>query len=322
MSVMPDFIHLLEVEPDLAAALSLEERGVVERLTVPVITLDVGALSLRDLGDETEAFAAIILDGIILNHLGAANQPALRLLGPGDVLTLHGDDQISWLQISWAAPTEARLVLLDVHFLAAVRQFPRLLFGLQARIAEQLERLSAQMVICQLPRVGDRVLALLWLLAESWGRVTASGTVVPIELTHDTIGEVIGARRSTVTLAVSELSERGALIRGNAGWLLLERLPDRRTGGHTPPPSPIPREPSAWEVAGPLSAEPPVIDHDQTIQTIIALGEQHLESTERFRDGLERAALSCARSRELREQMGAARLMRQQRRRQRQRMVS
>ncbi|MGO9885883.1 MAG: helix-turn-helix domain-containing protein [Solirubrobacteraceae bacterium] len=319
---MPTRVHLLEVEPDLAAALPHDEREVVQRLTAPVITLDLGALSLEDLADETEAFAAIILDGIILNHLGAASKSALRLLGPGDLLTLPGSDQISWLEISWEVPTPARLVLLDDHFLAAVRQFPRLVSGLQARVAEQLERLSAQMVICQLPRVGDRVLALLWLLAESWGRVTASGTAVPIELTHDTIGELIGARRSTVTLAVSELSERGALIRGSAGWLLLERPPNMPTGRHAPPPTVTPREPSVWEVAGPPSTQPPVVDLEQTIQTIAALREQHLESIERFRDGLERVARSRALSHELRERTSEARLTRQQRRRERQRTVT
>ena len=203
-------------------------------------------------------------------------------------------------------------MLLDDHFLAAVRQFPRLVSGLQARVAEQLERLSAQMVICQLPRVGDRVLALLWLLAESWGRVTASGTAVPIELTHDTIGELIGARRSTVTLAVSELSERGALIRGSAGWLLLERPPNMPTGRHAPPPTVTPREPSVWEVAGPPSTQPPVVDLEQTIQTIAALREQHLESIERFRDGLSawldraRSAMSCASGRARRGSQAAA----------------
>ena len=309
-------MHLLEVEPDLAAFLSHEEREVAQRLTAPLIELPAGAFSLPELGSETGAFAAILIDGIVLNHLGVGEQQALRLLGPGDALTLFGRGQISWLRTSWEAAGTIVVVMLDDHFLAAVRQLPRLLSGLQARLADQLERLSAHMVVCQLPRVSDRVLALLWLLAESWGRVTGSGTIVPIALTHDTLGELIGARRSTVTLAVTELTERGALIRSDRGWLLLERPQDPVVGSDIQAPSVILPRPTGWELVAPPAADP--VDRQLTIDMIVALREEHLETTRRFRDGLERAALSRERSRELRARIGAARLDTQRHRAQRQ----
>jgi len=49
---------------------------------------------------------------------------------------------------------------------------------------------------------------------------------VPVSLTHDALGELIGARRSTVALALNELSERGAVVRQNGSWLLLESPPE------------------------------------------------------------------------------------------------
>jgi CRP-like cAMP-binding protein len=308
--VAPTRVHLLEIEPDLGAFLSHEEREVAHRLTAPVVELSAGEFSLDELAHETDAFAGILLDGIVLNHLGAGEQCSLRLLGPGDVLTLSGRGQISWLETSWEAAGTIVLVMLDDHFLAAVQQLPRLVSGLQARITEQLERLSAHMVVCQLPRVSDRVLALLWLLAESWGRVTTSGTVVPIALTHDTLGELIGAKRSTVTLAVTDLAERGAVIRSDAGWLLLER-PERAVAGtNAGAPNVIPAGPSGWK---PAETEPPelVFDYQQTVETIVALRDEHLRTAEMFRDGLERVALSRERSRELRARAGADRRARQ-----------
>ncbi len=48
-----------------------------------------------------------------------------------------------------------------------VRRWPGLLAGLHVHVAEQSERLAAQLVICQLPRVDQRLLAIMWLLAES-----------------------------------------------------------------------------------------------------------------------------------------------------------
>jgi CRP/FNR family transcriptional regulator, cyclic AMP receptor protein len=309
-------VHLLEVEPDLAAFLSPEERELAQRLTAPVVELPAGPFSLAEIAEETGGFGAIIRDGIVLNRLGAGDQPALRLLGPGDVLTLFGRDQISWLQTSWEATDSVVLVILDDHFLAAIRQLPRLVSGYQARLAEQLERLSAHMVVCQLPRVADRVLTLLWLLAESWGRVTRSGTIVPIALTHDTIGELIGAKRSTVTLAVTELYERGAVIRSDGGWLLLERPPDAVAGSQVPAPDAIPTGNSVWQLMAPSPAL--MVDHQQTIEMITALREQHIRTTRRLHDELERAALSRERSRKLRERTGAARRHRQRQRDERQ----
>ena len=69
------------------------------------------------------------------------------------------------------------------------------------------------------------MLAILWLLAESWGKVSAEGTRLPICLTHHALGEMIGAKRPTVTLAVSDLGRRGAAERLPAGWLLHDAPP-------------------------------------------------------------------------------------------------
>jgi hypothetical protein len=107
--------------------------------------------------------------------------------------------------------------------LALVQRYPRLVEGLHASVQEQQQRLVAQLLICQLPRVEDRVQAILWLLAETWGRVTPSGTVLPMRLTHDAIGQLIGARRSTVTLGLRALADRGVILRRRDDWLLLER---------------------------------------------------------------------------------------------------
>jgi CRP/FNR family cyclic AMP-dependent transcriptional regulator len=48
-----------------------------------------------------------------------------------------------------------------------------------------------------------------------------TGVVVPIELTHTALGRLIGARRSTVTLALGELSRSGTVVRRDDGaWVL------------------------------------------------------------------------------------------------------
>ena len=81
------------------------------------------------------------------------------------------------------------------------------------------------MAIAHVRHAESRLLLLLWHLAERWGRVTRDGVLLPMRLTHRTIGHLIGAQRPTVTLAVGQLVATGA-IRGpeaGGGWLLCAR---------------------------------------------------------------------------------------------------
>jgi CRP/FNR family transcriptional regulator, cyclic AMP receptor protein len=65
------------------------------------------------------------------------------------------------------------------------------------------------------------MLALLWYLAQRWGVVTAAGIVLPLPLSHDLLGQMVGARRPTVSLAVAELQESGVINRlPDGSWLL------------------------------------------------------------------------------------------------------
>jgi CRP/FNR family transcriptional regulator, cyclic AMP receptor protein len=66
--------------------------------------------------------------------------------------------------------------------------------------------------------------------------------VVPLALTHRILGQLVGARRPTVSTALSELAERGELVRRPDGsWLLRGDPPDA---------SSLARRPTAAELRG------------------------------------------------------------------------
>ena len=89
------------------------------------------------------------------------------------------------------------------------------------RLSERAQRLAVTQAISQLNRVDRRLLALFWHLAERWGRVARDGIVVPLVLSHRLIGELVGARRPTVSTALAELARDGQLSRRDDGtWLL------------------------------------------------------------------------------------------------------
>lgn len=298
----PSRVHLLEVEPDFGAFLSDEEKDAAAAVSVPVRRVPPGPIELDELLREAGAFTALVLDGMVLHRMEVGDRSALGLLGPGDLFTLPGPSRTELLHCSNHCASDTRLALLDDHVLVAARHFPRLVSGLQIRLGEQQERLAAQMVICQMPRVEDRVLTLMWLLAEVWGRVTASGTSLPLALTHEVIGELVGAQRSTVTLALTHLAERGSMIHQNRGWLLLEK-PLHKPNGRWPAKTPelVPAAGLDWR-----EAREPVDhrhDHELLIETVTALRDNQRRSAKRVEEGLERAAQSRRHSAELRQQV-------------------
>jgi CRP/FNR family transcriptional regulator, cyclic AMP receptor protein len=280
--------HLLEVDPDLARFLSEEDQEEARRLQVPVIELDRGPVEAEQLLTSHNAFGAIILDGIILERMRLGNHLTMKLFADGDMLSRSGSpSEVLISDWSLSSTRGTCLAILGHDWLLAVRRWPALDAGLQTRGVEQAERLGVQVAICQLPRVEDRLMALLWWLAERWGRVTPVGTIVPLSLTHDIFGALVGARRPTVTLALNQLSERGAIVRQDQGWMLLE-----------PPPAPDravtdiddPRLYDAgsgeWRVE-PVSAHPEA-DQSALLAEIRRLRAEHTRSVSDVRERLER----------------------------------
>jgi hypothetical protein len=51
--------------------------------------------------------------------------------------------------------------------------------------------------------------------------VTLDGVVVPVRLTHEMIGRLVGAHRPSVTTALTELGRTNRIRRLPHGWLLL-----------------------------------------------------------------------------------------------------
>ena len=203
-----------------------------------MIEQEQGPLELDVLLATHNAFAASVLDGMVVHALQIGEQSGIQLLGPGDLLFQNGALSPPWLDgVEFRSVGPMRLALLGDGFLAVSRRVPRVTSALYQCIGEQMQRVTGQLVICQLPRVDQRVLAILWLLAESWGQVTPGGVRLPLALTHETLGAMIGARRPTVTLALRKLSEEGSIVHQDSGWLLLEPPPEPAAIGKVPRPS-------------------------------------------------------------------------------------
>jgi CRP/FNR family transcriptional regulator, cyclic AMP receptor protein len=290
---------LLEIVPGLDGPLEEEQRRFVSRFRVPLHTAFEGRFDLAAVLGQSDAFAVVIADGMLARTLALGSHAGLQLLGPGDLISRPGENGSDLVvQTGLLARGLVRYATLDDRALALIQRFPRLHEGWQMRVDDQQQRLIAQLLICQLPRIEDRVLAMMWLLAETWGRVTQNGTVLAVKLTHDMIGLLVGARRPTVTLALSALEERGALVRRADDWLIVERPPEPGSGEIRV--SGLPR-PATGRGISPWSSPALTAASESTLQAIRMVRAQRAETIERSREIVASAGATARHSRRLAE---------------------
>lgn len=205
----PSTVALLRVDARLREAVPVGERPFAQRLiVVPCRELGDGRWAPEALlSHSARPFAALVLRGLITHEIALAGRRTADLLGPGDVFRpWRSADRSVPYDVVWTAADCAAIAVLDERFVAAAHRWPELSAVLYDRLAERLELASARAAIAALPRVEQRVLALFWQLADRWGIVRPHGVDVELALTHELIGHLVGAQRSTVSLALQALA--------------------------------------------------------------------------------------------------------------------
>ena len=219
-------IPLLDAEPDLGRLMSAEQiEQARSQLLIRRHVVEAGPWDgerLRDAGPEHVGL--LILDGLMTRELALADNVSGELLGPGDLVRpwqAGGPERLVPYEVRWTALERTALGVLDRRFALALSHYPQINAMLIDRLTERSQRISLMQSISQLNGVDRRLLTLFWHLAERWGRVTASGVAVPVPVPHRVLAQLVGARRPTVSTALSRLAESGELTREpNGGWLL------------------------------------------------------------------------------------------------------
>jgi CRP/FNR family transcriptional regulator, cyclic AMP receptor protein len=219
-------VRVLDEDLELAAAVRQETfREARLAAVAPLIEVPKGPWSPpsephqrgRDLG-------LLVLDGLLLRDLELAGRSLVELRGPEDLLR-PWDDATEVLSINprigWTAREPTRLAWLDGDFASNVAGWPEITSTLMARATRRARLLSFRLAILELRHVDLRVLLLLWHLADRWGQVSAEGVRLNLNLTHELIARMVGAHRTSVTLALRKLAEEGRLARTGRTWMLL-----------------------------------------------------------------------------------------------------
>ena len=152
-----------------------------------------------------------------------AGRMSSELCGAGDLLRPWDQDadfDPIPLDVTWQILEKTSIAILDRHFAAVIGKWPVLVDAVTGRAVKRSRALAFQLAISQVTRVDERLLVLMWHLAERWGRVGPDGVRVPLRLTHEALGRLVGARRPSVTTALTGLAKRGCVERTPTGWLL------------------------------------------------------------------------------------------------------
>jgi CRP-like cAMP-binding protein len=218
---------LLDLDPELGQLLDHDRREAAQRdLTVRVTALPVGEWDgSRLAATDPENVGLLVLDGVMAREVVVGDTVSTELLGPGDMVRpwqLTADTELLRVSVRWNALSKMRLAVLDRRAAALLGQYPEVNAVLIDRLSERAQRLAVGQAISQLHRVDVRLVSLLWHLAERWGRVTGEGVVVPLALSHRVLGQLVGARRPTVSTALAQLARENRVQRRHDGtWLLL-----------------------------------------------------------------------------------------------------
>jgi CRP-like cAMP-binding protein len=216
---------IVDADPDLLKGLDPASAEAVRRAaTAEVMELDAGPLD-PSIEPPRPAYGLFVLEGVLTRGVVIQGRRSAELLGPGDVLRPAASDGLDpsvSFEVQWETLEPARLALLDRDFATAIAPWPELTSAIMDRIMRRAHSLAFHLAVSHLKLVETRLLVILWYYADRFGRVTPSGVLLPLRLTHGLLARIVGARRPSVSTALGRLQDRKLVRRTERGhWLLL-----------------------------------------------------------------------------------------------------
>jgi hypothetical protein len=212
-------LRLFEADPDLLREVPEDEAEVARRRVVVEVVSFAGSLAC-DAPDR----GFLVVEGAIVRRHEAYGHAAVELLAGGDVvrwseLAPATDD--SGPHVVSSARGRVTLALLDRQLETQLARWPGVLGMLCERYAARCQALLQLLAIARIRNLDDRMLTLLWALAERWGTVGHEGVTLHLPLSQGLLAELACARRPSVNTALRRLREGGAVRFRHDGRIVL-----------------------------------------------------------------------------------------------------
>jgi CRP-like cAMP-binding protein len=219
-------VRLLDADPDLLEGFDEETASEAKaKVAASVRTVKPGHWTPK--ADEfgcRGGFGLLILEGFIARRVALADRGCVELLGQESLLQPWLDDgefAVMPFGYSFTVLERTRIAVLDEAVARELCRWPVVVRNLMTRALERSRHLAGHLTLTTFPRVETRLMVLLWHLGERYGRMTPEGVKVQLPLSHELLGDMIAARRPSVTTAFGRLEEQGLVLsQGRRQWLL------------------------------------------------------------------------------------------------------
>ena len=197
--------------------------------TAVICDVDVGEVQL-------DTWLAAATSGLVMlarsrrsRRRGCGDRVAAELLGSGDLVEprIGTEDDLLASDVGWRALVPVRYAVLDAAFADRVKPWPQIMQALLRRAERRTRSLNVQRAITCQPRLDVRLALLLWHLAARWGRVEPGGIRLPLPLTHQLLGRLVGAERPSVSHALARLARAGFVTGHGDEWHLYGSVGDQ-----------------------------------------------------------------------------------------------
>jgi len=220
-------VRVLDVDPDLGARIAEPEAAAAADAAVAAaVRLERGPWTEMPRRVDPGALGFLVLDGLLTCTVRVAGRANVELLGRGDVLRpwMSNEGTVPQ-QVRWHVLIPAQLAWLDRDFAVRTGRWPEIGASLVERLVVRARHLLFQRAASALPRVDERLLLVLWDLADRWGKVGVDGVRLPLPLSHSLLASIVGAQRPSVTTALGRLRREELVHQIPGGWLLLGEPP-------------------------------------------------------------------------------------------------
>jgi CRP/FNR family transcriptional regulator, cyclic AMP receptor protein len=218
-------VSVIREDAELAARLSPARRAQAEAASAArVVHVQKGRWDARaDASIARDGLGLLVMDGMLVRRVAYDGHAGAELLGPGDVLRAwehDGEEAVLPFDAHWRVLAPLRLAVLDLAWATRMAPFPEVVAELFGRSHRRSRRLASMLVIAQQRRLDNALWLFFWELADRYGVVRRDGVHVPLRLTHELIGYLVGAQRPSVSTALKRLHADGRVSRHGEAWIL------------------------------------------------------------------------------------------------------
>lgn len=156
----------------------------------------------------------------------AGRTRTIALLQEGDALVLPAGGWPGAPGARVRAATDAEVLVLTASLDDVLCADSALAAWIIRALAGAVADRELSVAIALEPRLDRRLVLKLRQLAERWGKVTPEGVRLDLRVTHQELGDMIGAARESITVALGRLQDQGEII-VRRRTVILRRMEDQ-----------------------------------------------------------------------------------------------